>query len=277
MPYSGSQIQLLLKIEKYLSDGGDVNRGIGSRSGGQDLPWRTPMRLAIDNGFDDLFYPLLKNPNLDIYALRPFTALQYAMKRENDKYVRAILSYISPDVHQSLYNINAKDEWGETALTTAIFLPWRLRNKYVNLLLDHGASPNMVSNNGKTPFYHAIKTQEDIEDSIIIKQMIDKGANIYDKLYVHNGDTVDDVPWGAVLPAQAQTYLDVLESIESWDDHGIYRKIRDMLSPPAKKFMVVDKGGTRRRRKTRRHHRQRKRKTTKNRRKKGHRTRRNKR
>lgn len=90
---------------------------------GQDLPWRTPMRLAIDNGFDDLFYPLL-NPNLDIYALRPLTALQYAMNHENDKYVRAILSYISPGVHQSLYNINAKDEWEKTALTTAILLPW---------------------------------------------------------------------------------------------------------------------------------------------------------
>tara|TARA_Y100000741_G_C18245457_1_gene555367 strand:+ start:900 stop:1712 length:813 start_codon:yes stop_codon:yes gene_type:complete len=248
------------QIEEHITDGGDINSKVPSIG-------ELPIYLAIKYKYDELFDRILEDTNLDIYAYisSGYTALQYAMLSDKEEYVHKIISYEPVEQNKpdddgdifydtATYNINAQDSHGETALTTAILLPWRLRNKYVDLLLQNGASPNTRSNNGTTPFYHAINTQDEIEDSIIIKKLIEHGARITDILYIHYKDDP--------MPARKQTYMDVLESIQEWDDMTVYTNIRRMLNPPVKKFSINANRGGKRRRKTKTRMR-RKRKTVK--------------
>ena len=249
MSLSDKRLNILAKIEKYLKGGGNIN---GCPRGA----WHTPIYFAIKYEFDTLFSKLLKNHKLDIYAIihKGYTALQIAMGFDREEYVKKILSYHKPSepdddgdifYDQAPYNINYLDGNKETALTTSVLFQSRLQQKYVDLLLKRGASPNTVSKNGTTPLYHAIKAQNNIEDSIIIKKLIDHGARILDILYIRYDDD---------LPVRPQTYMDVFDSIINWDDMTVYQDIRRMLTPPvapAKRFSITDKGG-KRRRKTRR-------------------------
>jgi len=251
MSLSDEQLNILAKIEKYLKNGGDINGILRLR---HFHPGHTPIYFAIKYKLDTLFSKLLQNPKLDIYAFihNGFTALQVAMGFDREEYVKDILSYHNPSephgverdifYDQDPYNINALDAYSETALTTAILFQSRLQQKYVDLLLKHGATPNTVSQNGTTPLWNAINAQNNIEDSNIIKKLIDHGARILDKLYIRYDDDFG-------VPIRSQTYMDVFNSINGWDDMTVYRDIRRMLTPPgaAKRFSITDKGGKRRR------------------------------
>ena len=209
------------KIENFITNGGNINSKVPSMG-------ELPIYLAIKYGYDALFYRIIEHANLDIYTHlgRGNTALQHAMIYDRAEYVQKILLYhktSEPDTdgdifyEQIPYNINAQNSHGETALTTAIFI-----NKYVELLLENGASPNTVDYAGKTPFYYAIESQSHEENSTIIRQLIDHGARIDDMLFIRdNNNTI----------IAHQSYLNILNRID-FDDERIYEDIVEMLTPP---------------------------------------------
>lgn len=132
------------------------------------------------------------------------TPLHYAIVYHQDQ----LVSYIS---NLTDFPLDAKDINGKTALRYAIVI-----NRYIELLLEKGADPNVFNNSGQSPLMYCIEKYK----INAIQQLLDNNADPY--LQNHMGEN-------AIALAQKLGYKQIVDLLKSgktihdyvWADHLI--------------------------------------------------------
>jgi len=182
-------------VKALLDRGANVN---GTNPRGQTpLMWAAAEKNAavvkylIERGADAnaKTLPLPPPKPLDLIFSAPtpaggLSALHFAARQNDMASVGALLD--------GKADINTTSADGSTALLVAVM---NEHNSLAKFLLEHGANPNLVDNKGRGPLYAAVdmrnlewstrpapSEKDKLDDLEIIKALVDRGANVNDRL-----------------------------------------------------------------------------------------------
>ena len=132
---------------------------------------RSALHLAVFKDDMDLIDTLLaKGANIDAVDAQGETPLSHAVIDGQIEIIKLLLSKGA--------NVNIKNhEFGMTPLHLAVIIPFDCKTEIINLLLEHGADIDAVTNKGDTAIQYAANYFA-ANHSEIVKLLISKGANV---------------------------------------------------------------------------------------------------
>ena len=129
-------------------------------------------------------------------------------------------------------DINAKNEYGETALVRSVRSLVK-NHSMIKLLLNNNANPDLVDNRNKNALAHAIERK----DTAVIQILLEEGADPLVELSNGNNPLLIAIQMRRIDERyREKIVLNLLKKIEYMDDSNIYKIREASLDLPNEKF-----------------------------------------